>query len=203
MTAEGRPVILVVYATRSGSTAEVAEALAAEFRAAGMEVDVSTAASDPDPSQYAAVVVGGPMIMGWHRQAVRYVARHRDALAARPTALFITAASLTETGEDQVDGAAIVVDPWLAKPPRVPGRLSLKERYARPAHYLKPARKKAPGMRPVSVAFFAGCLDLTRLRLWEKLFVLLVIRATPGDARHWEAMRTWARDLAPQLLPSG
>ena len=102
-----------------------------------------------------------------------------------------------------MDGAPIVVDPWLAKPPRVPGRLSLKERYARPAHYLKPARKKAPGVRPVSVAFFAGCLDLTRLRLWEKLFVLLVIRATPGDAHHWEAMRTWARNLAPQLLPSG
>lgn len=202
MSQEDRPRLLLVYATRSGSTAQVAEAVAKALRSTEADVDMRTLASDPDPSEYDVVVVGGPMLMGWHRDAVGYVRRHRDSLAARRTAFFITAASLTDQGEDQVDGIPVVADPWLAKRPRVDGRLSLKERYARPAHYLASVRKKAPQVRPVTVAFFGGCLDLTKLRLWEKLFVLLVIRASPGDGRHWDFIRTWATSLGSLLGPT-
>ena len=65
--------ILLVYATRHGSTREVADALAEELRAGGHEVDLYAAADAPGPAGYAAAVVGGPMIMGWHKEARRYV----------------------------------------------------------------------------------------------------------------------------------
>lgn len=193
--------VLLVVATRHGSTVEVAEAVAEEMRAAGVEVDLRPAKDDPSPAGFDAVVVGGPMIMGWHRQAARYVVRHREELADVPTAFFITAMSLTETGDDQAAGLPIVKDSWLVKEPGKPGRLSYRERYALPAHYLEGTAKKAPEVRPRSVAFFAGSLDLTTMNLLEKLFVLLMIGATPGDGRHWDAIREWAQSLPGLLAP--
>jgi menaquinone-dependent protoporphyrinogen IX oxidase len=198
---ESTPHILLVCATRHGSTAEVAEAIAKELRGAGADVDVRPAPLGADPSGYDSVVVGGPMIMGWHRDALRYLATNRDKLAALPTAYFITAAALTDTGDDNIDGVPIVKDGLLAKAPRDVQKLSRKERHARPAHYLEKPLKAAPQVRPVSVAFFAGSLDLTKMNLFEKLFVILAVGATPGDGRHWDTIREWARGLPTLLTP--
>lgn len=38
------------------------------------------------------------------------------------------------------------------------------------------------------------------MNLLEKLFVILVIGATPGDGRHWDAVREWARGLPAVLF---
>ena len=191
--------ILLVCATRHGSTVEVADAIAAELRKGGNEVDQATAAEAPGPAGYDAVVVGGPMIMGWHRQAVRYVTKHHGALERLPTAFFITAASLTATDDDDVGGVPIVKDPWLTRAPRDAAKLGRKERYALPQHYLGDVLKKSAPVRPRSVAFFAGSLDLTTMNVFEKLFVLLVVGATPGDGRNWKAIRVWGAGLGEVL----
>jgi menaquinone-dependent protoporphyrinogen IX oxidase len=191
--------VLLVYATRHGSTREVADAVAEELRAAGCDVDEWPAAEAPGPAGYDAAVVGGPMIMGWHRQAMRYLKKHRRELERLPTALFITAASLTETGETDVEGVPIVKDPWLAKAPRNAAKLRRKERYALPQHYLGDVLKRSAPLRPRGVAFFAGSLDLTTMNLFEKAFVLLVIGATPGDGRNWKAIREWGAGLGEVL----
>jgi menaquinone-dependent protoporphyrinogen oxidase len=191
--------ILLVCATRHGSTVEVADAIAEELRARGNEVDQCSAAEAPGPGGYHAVVIGGPMIMGWHREAMKYVKTHRGDLERLPTALFITAASLTDTGETDVQGVPIVKDPWLVKAPRDAARLRRKERYAMPQHYLGDVLKKAAPLRPRSVAFFAGSLDLTTMNVFEKLFVLLVVGATPGDGRNWKAIREWGAGLGEVL----
>ncbi len=191
--------ILLVYATRHGSTREVADAVAGELRAGGNEVDVRAAAEAPGPAGYDAVVVGGPMIMGWQRHAVRYVKKHRAALERLPTALFITAASLTETGESDVRGVPIVRDPWLAKKPRDAAKLRYRERYALPSHYLGDILDACAPLRPRSVAVCAGSRDLTTMNIFEKLFVLLVVGATPGDGRNWKAIREWGAGLGETL----
>jgi len=130
---------------------------------------------------------------------MRYVKTHRGELERLPLALFITAASLTDTGESDVDGVPIVKDPWMAKPPRDAAKLRYKERYALPQHYLGAVLKKADPVRPRSVAFFAGSLDLTTMNVFEKLFVLLVVGATPGDGRNWKAIRAWGAGLGDVL----
>jgi len=193
--------LLLVYATRHGSTREVADAVADELKVRFADVDVREAGEAPGPAGYDAVVVGGPMIMGWHRAAARYAKQHRDALAAVPFALFITAASLTEDGADEVGGVPVAKDPWLVKAPRNAGKLRRKERYALPTNYLSDVQKACAPARPRSVAFFAGSLDLTTMNILEKLFVLLVIGATPGDGRHWDFVREWAEGLGEALAP--
>ena len=190
---------LLVYATRHGSTREVADAVAEELRGAFAEVDVHEARSAPSPAGYDAVVVGGPMIMGWHKEARAYLKRHRGELGDVPFALFVTAASLTEDGVDAVEGMPIAKDPWLVKKPRNADKLSRKERYALPRHYVGDILKDCAPARPRGVAVFAGSLDLTKMNLLEKLFVLLVIGATPGDGRHYEYIREWAAGLGDVL----
>jgi menaquinone-dependent protoporphyrinogen IX oxidase len=169
----------------------VADAIAEELRARGNEVDQRAVSEAPGPAGYDAVVIGGPMIMGWHRQAVKYMKQHRRELERLPTALFITAASLTESGETDVQGVPIFKDPWLVKAPRDAAKPSRKERYAMPQNYLGDVFKKVTPVKPRSVAFFAGSLDLTTMNIFEKLFVLLVVGATPGDGRNWKAIRAW------------
>jgi menaquinone-dependent protoporphyrinogen IX oxidase len=144
-------------------------------------------------------VIGAPMIMGWHKDALKFVRRHQEALAAVPTALFIVAASLTDTGGDQVGTVPVLKDPWLVKEPADAARLRYRERYARPEHYLGDVLEAAPQVRPVQAAFFGGVLDLQQMNLFEKLFVMLVVGATPGDLRNWKVIREWSRDLAPLL----
>jgi menaquinone-dependent protoporphyrinogen oxidase len=184
--------LLLVCATRHGSTREVADAVAEELRAAFAEVDVREAKAAPGPAGYDAVVVGGPMIMGWHKDAAKYLKRHRDRLSALPFAVFVTAASLTEDGLGEVRGVPVLKDPWLVKKPKHADKLSRKERYALPSHYVGDILDACAPARPRSVALFAGALDLTRMNLLEKLFVMLVIGATPGDGRHFEFIREWA-----------
>ena len=190
---------LLVFATKHGSTTEIADAIAGELRATFGQVDVCEAPAAPRPAGSDAVVVGGPMIMGWHRDAEKYVKRHRDQLAGVPFALFVTAASLTEDGMTAVHGVPVTKDPWLVKKPRRDDKLTRKERYALPSHYLGDIFKACGTARPRTAAVFAGSLDLTTMSVFEKLFVLLVIGATPGDGRHWDFVRAWGAEAARTL----
>jgi menaquinone-dependent protoporphyrinogen oxidase len=187
--------ILVTYTTNSGSTEEVAQAIAQELGKDGAKVDVSRAEQVTSLDEYQAVVVGGPMILGWHRAAAGFVRKHAADLAARKVAYFATAMSLTQTGETMIGQTPLCVDPGLAKEPQHPGRLSIKERYALPANYLKPMLGAAPAVRPVSVGFFGGKLELFRLNILQMLFVMVIVGAPPGDLRNWSAIEAWAAGL--------
>lgn len=107
--------ILVAYATRHGSTAEVAEAVGTELRGADVDVTVAQIGGGLRAEAYDAVVVGGPMIMGWHKDAVRFLKQNAAALADRPTACFATAASLTQTPDELAGGVPLFRDPWLSR----------------------------------------------------------------------------------------
>ena len=95
---------------------------------------------------YDGVVVGGPMIMGWHRAALGFLKKHREAFQRIPLAVFVTAMSLTQTGETSVDGVPVYVDEKLPKPPET-GRTPELPRTLCHARELSPAdpRRGAPG----------------------------------------------------------
>jgi menaquinone-dependent protoporphyrinogen oxidase len=187
--------ILVTYATMAGSTAEVAQAIAEEIARSDMQVDVLSLGEVKSLAGYDGVVVGGPMIMGWHRQAIAFLKKHRPALQRIPLALFVMAISLTQTGETSVGGVPISVDDKLAKPPAQPGRLRFRERYARLSNYVQPILTAVRPVRPVSVGVFGGRLEYGRLPWWAVLFVMLIIQAPAGDRRNWTAIRAWAAGL--------
>jgi len=191
--------LLVAYSTNSGSTAQVATAVGEVLAQNGTAVDVRPIKEIGAVAGYDAVVVGGPMILGWHREARAFLKRHKAALSQVPVAYFMTALSLTDTGETGLNGVPVYQDPRLAQPPKNPDKLGFKERFATVESYLGPALKSAPQVKPVSVAFFKGKLEYTKLNILQQLFVMLVIGATPGDFRDWEAIRAWAAGLQPLL----
>ncbi|MDX3797325.1 flavodoxin domain-containing protein [Streptomyces sp. AK04-3B] len=81
--------VLVTYGTTNGSTARIAEAVAEVLRKDGLTVDLLPARSVARVTSYDAVVVGGGLYAGrWHKDARRFVRRHRAGLAERPVWFF-------------------------------------------------------------------------------------------------------------------
>jgi menaquinone-dependent protoporphyrinogen IX oxidase len=196
--------ILVAYTTQSGSTAEVAQVIGKELGQNGAMVDVMRLEEVDDLTPYQAVVVGAPMILGWHRSAVKFLKKHGQELGQKKTAYFATAMSLTRTKDEVLNGIPIWIDNGLAKTPKNPKRLSLRERYALPANYLSPILHAAAGVKPVSVGFFGGKLELFRLPFWQMVFVMAIIQAQPGDLRNWSSVRDWSAQLRRVFdLPAG
>jgi menaquinone-dependent protoporphyrinogen oxidase len=192
--------ILVTFATMAGSTAETAQAVAEEIFRSGAEVDVLPLHEVRTLEGYDGVVLGAPMIMGWHRDAQRFLKKHRAALERIPLAVFVLAMSLTgdknSTTGANFGGAEVCVDEKLPTPPKKPGSLSFKERYTSLGNYLRPIFKAA---HPVSVGVFGGRLEFGRLKWWAILFASLIIQAAPGDRRNWPVLRAWAAGLPEKL----
>lgn len=191
--------ILVTYATFAGSTVEVARAVADEIATRDVQVELVPIETVNTLEGYDGVVIGGPMIMGWHRAASEFLKKQRAAWQHIPFAVFVTAMSLTQTDETKVDGVQVTVDTKLMKPPHVKGRLSFQERYAQVSNYVRPILNATRPFKPVSVGLFGGRLEYGRLKWWAVLFVTLIIQAPPADRRNWTAIRAWANDVAAQF----
>ncbi len=187
--------MLVTYATLSGTTVDVAQAVGQELQKTGAQVDVLPIAQVKSVDGYDAVVVGGPMIAGWHRDALGFVRRHRKAWKRIPLAVFVTAMSLTAVPTDTVDGVPLCIDGGLPTPPARPDHLSFRERYALPANYARPIVNAAKPGKPVGIAFCGGRLEYGRLPWWAVLFAMLIIRAPAGNKHNLPFVRSWAAGL--------
>jgi menaquinone-dependent protoporphyrinogen oxidase len=156
--------VLVAYATKKGSTREVAEAVAGELVDHGLVVDLKPVDEVEGPDEYDAVVLGAALYMGHlHPDARKFLSHNRDALAALPVAVFAMGPFSLEEG--QVAG-------------------SRKQLLAGLAHF--------PSLKPVSVAIFGGVLHPA-----EHHFPFSHMRES--DARDWDAIRSWADDVAAEL----
>jgi menaquinone-dependent protoporphyrinogen oxidase len=165
--------ILVAYATRYGSTQEVAEAVAATLRERGLAVDIQPMRQVRTLDQYRAVVLGAPLyVVHWHKDALHFLARHREALTQRPVAIFALGPLHAEEKEFQ----------------EVRGQLD-KE------------LAKFPWLTPAAIAIFGGKFDPEKLTFPHNL--LPALKNMPAsDVRDWTAIRAWANDLAAQFQPA-
>ena len=183
--------ILVTYATNAGSTAKVAQAVADELtKTAHVEVVPLEKVTSLDG--YSAIVLGAPMIVGWHRGALAFLKRNQAALGQKPLAIFVTCVNLTRTGETSQEGVPLFIDEKLPKAPKNPARLGIKENYSTPKNYLTPILKL---VKPVSIGIFGGSLQYFSMKWWQVPFVLMAIQAAPGDKRNWKAISEWASQL--------
>jgi len=194
--------ILVTYATMAGSTAEVALVIAEEITRGTLQVEVLPLSKVAKLDRYDAVVLGGPMIMGWHRAALRFLRKNRAAFQHIPFAVFVTAMSLTESQDPGFAELPVYVDEKLPKAPQNADRLNFRERYAQLENYLRPILAATRPAKPASIGVFGGRLEYGRLKWWAVLYAMLIIQASAGDKRNLPAIRQWAGGL-PALLTTG
>jgi menaquinone-dependent protoporphyrinogen oxidase len=165
--------VLVGYATRYGTTLEVAEAIAATLRECGLEVDIQPAREVRALDGYNAVVLGAPLFMfRWHKDARRFLSRHRDALTERSVAVF---------------ALGPVHDPHD------------EEEWQDSRAQLNRALDKYPWLGPVALEMFGGKYDPAWLRFPINL---LAGNEPASDIRDWTSIRAWASNLAAQLEPA-
>lgn len=166
--------ILVTYATRAGSTAGVAEAIARTLKEGGAAVEVLPVAEVTDLAPYRAIVVGSAIQGGaWLPEALDFLRAQRAALAGKPVATFTVCMTMAMKNEQ----ARQHVADWTA-----------------------PVRAL---VSPVREGYFAGVLDLNKVpslanRLKFRISILLGVWSA-GDNRDWAAIRAWAEDLRPVL----
>lgn len=159
------PKVLVTYATRCGSTAEIAQAVADELANRGFAVDIRPVQQVNQVDKYGAVVIGSAVRFGQVLpEAVKFIEQNHIQLNEMPTAIF--AVHIMNMGNDETD------------------------RQARQA-YLDPARNL---IAPQSEAFFTGVGDPQKVSFIERLLAKAV-KSPEGDFRDWDAIRGWAKNL--------
>jgi menaquinone-dependent protoporphyrinogen oxidase len=100
--------VLVAYATKHGSTREVAADMARVIRQAGFEVEISPAREVKSLDPYQAVVLGGALYMGrLHKDARKLLNRKSKELASLPVAVFAMGPKNTEPEELERAGAQL------------------------------------------------------------------------------------------------
>jgi menaquinone-dependent protoporphyrinogen oxidase len=168
--------ILVAYASRTGSTVGVAEAIGRTLAEGGAQVDVRPMDEVHDLAPYRAVVAGSA-IQGkqWLPEATQWMRTHQAALAQKPFAAFLVCMTLA-----------------------MPNAAKYRESVA---DWLQPVRAL---VKPLSEGLFAGALDISKIpsfsdRLKFRLSVLFRVWSE-GDHRDWDAIRAWAESIRPLLL---
>lgn len=93
--------ILVAYASKCGSTGEVAETVGRTLCDNGTVVDVRLLKDVRDVSPYRAVVLGSAIRMGqWLPEAAKFVETHQGTLSQMPIAYFTVCMTLMEDTEE-------------------------------------------------------------------------------------------------------
>jgi menaquinone-dependent protoporphyrinogen oxidase len=156
--------ILVTYATRAGSTIEVAQAIAQTLSQHNAQVDVLPIKQVRNTALqgYQAVFVGSAIRTGhWLPEAKEFVSQNRSLLANIPLAYFTVCMTL---------------------------RTDTPEKRQKAVGYLEPVRAI---LQPQAEAFFAGKYDSSRVSFVERL-MCQGIGMPEGDFRNWDAIGNWA-----------
>jgi menaquinone-dependent protoporphyrinogen oxidase len=81
--------VVVVNASRYGSTKGIAEFITGRLREHGLDAEARSVDANPDPGAYDAVVLGSAVFLGrWMKETAEFAERNRAALASLPVLLF-------------------------------------------------------------------------------------------------------------------
>jgi menaquinone-dependent protoporphyrinogen oxidase len=165
--------VLVAYASKRGSTAEIAAAVAQTLNEAGFEVECLESGDVADVSPYDAVVLGSAVYMKrWRGDAKHFLRKHSKKLAERPLWVF----SSGPVGDpDQPQKPE-----WL-EPPKI---VKAVEGLGARDHVVFGGRLPTEPHGPIEKAMVAG------------------IPVEFHDRRDWDQIRAWAAEIASGLQPA-
>lgn len=164
--------VLVAYASKHGSTKEIAQRIAEVLSGAGLDVEFQDVEDVGEPTKHRAIVLGVAMYMGaWRKSARRFLQDHADALADKDVWLFVSGPTGEGDAEELMDGHTVqpVLEPVLEC------------------------------IQPRDVVVFHGNLDMDALG-WFERFVIRSVKAETGDFRDWDAIEAWAGEVRDALL---
>lgn len=161
--------VLVAYATRAGSTQEVAEAIGRELGVKGCDVNVARVQHVKDVTGYDLIVVGTAARMSKvYSEAVDFLKKHARNFGQAQVAYFYS-------------GAVLNVD--------------TPERRKQALDSLEPMVQIR---KPALIGLFGGNVDPARLSGFWKFAISRIKEGemAPGDYRDWDAIQSWADELA-------
>ena len=170
--------VLVVYASKYGSTKEISEFISEKLRQRGLLSEVQPVEAVHNPGDYDAFVIGSAVyMMHWLKEATEFVLRNRVVLASRSVWLFSSGPLGTETKDAQGRDLCVVSEP--------------KEI----AEF-----REVISLRDHRVLF--GALDSSKLgfghRMIRKLSAARAI-LPEGDFRNWTDIEAWTVGIAIEL----
>jgi menaquinone-dependent protoporphyrinogen oxidase len=158
--------VLVVYATKSGSTREVAEFMVKVLKEKGVEADLNEMKKVKSVKEYDAFVLGAPMymfrIIG---DAHSFLKKFRKFIEKTPSAFF----SLGPIEDKEEDWKNI--------------RGNFDKELA-----------KYPWFQPVEKEVFGGRFEVSRL-VFPYTLIPAKDQLPQGDLRDWNKIRSWAESL--------
>jgi menaquinone-dependent protoporphyrinogen oxidase len=164
--------VLVTYATYYGTTREVAQSIAKTVGEHHCTVDVIPAHEVKDVSPYHAVIVGSAIRGGKiHNDVLHFLEDHETELTNIPVAYFVCCMTMHDDNPEaryQAEG------------------------------YLAEVFNKVSKIKPISIGFFGGVLEMQRLD-WLARLVVKALRAPEGDYRNWDAIIHWSEEIAESL----
>ncbi|HET7485531.1 MAG TPA: flavodoxin domain-containing protein [Solirubrobacterales bacterium] len=161
--------MLVAYASKRGSTAEIAEAISGVLRRDGISVDCEAVGDVKSVDPYDAVILGSAVyIKRWRGDAKHFLRQHRRALAQRPFWVF-SSGPAGDPAEDR---------PEWAEPASIVEKV---ERLGGRGHVV-----------------FGGRLPVEPHGPIEKAMVQNT-PAEYRDRRDWDEIRAWATSIAAEL----
>jgi menaquinone-dependent protoporphyrinogen oxidase len=162
--------VLVAYASKRGSTAEIAETVAATLRREGLKVCLEPVEQVKSLEPYEAVVLGSAVYMKrWRGDAKDFLKKHRKALRQMPFWVF----SSGPVGDPAKDDSA-----WMEPPAIV---------------------EKVEEMGGRGHEIFGGRLPADPRGTMERAMVAGVPKEY-RDRRDWAAIRAWAIRVASELV---
>ena len=171
--------ILVTFASRSGSTVGIAEAIGETLRKQGIAVDVRTMSEVEEVSTYQAVVLGSAIRQEkWLPEAMQFIQKHQVDLKQKPVATFLVCMALATKDTTRYESGLQSAKSWM-----------------------RPVREI---VNPVNEGYFAGALNLSKIKELHfriVLSALVMLGLFPqGDHRDWDAINQWADGLPAQLF---
>ena len=177
--------VLIVYGTRYGTAAEIAEEIGKVIENEGIDVDLvdSKSIKNYDIFPYDMIIVGSGIKIGkWTKGSLKFLENNKSALSNKKVALFVTC------------GAANMEE-------------SISEGQEK---YLDEVALKYLSGKPVSMGLFGSVYDPNANHgLMYKLATKFIIKKELDkhgidtskciDYRDWDKIRAWARDLANML----